>query len=115
MSLKKAPWEQLNEAQSQAVRQTDGPVLILAGAGTGKTRVVTTRIAYLVSRNVDPSSILAVTFTNKAANEMRERAGKMIKQEDAKHLTICTFHSLCVRLLRLSIESSRDQRLKTRS
>lgn len=101
---KKAPWEQLNDAQGEAVRQTEGPVLILAGAGTGKTRVVTTRIAYMVDQKVDPASILAVTFTNKAANEMRERAGQMIRKEDAKHLTICTFHSLCVRLLRLSIE-----------
>ncbi len=104
MFLKKAPWNQLNDAQGQAVKQTNGPLLILAGAGTGKTRVITTRIAFLVNQKIDPSSILAVTFTNKAANEMRERAGQMIRKDDAKHLTICTFHSLCVRLLRLSIE-----------
>lgn len=102
--LRKAPWDQLNEAQSRAVRQTDGPVLILAGAGTGKTRVITTRIAYLVHRGADPSGLLAVTFTNKAANEMRERVAKMIPRSDAKLLTVSTFHSLCVRLLRRSIE-----------
>ena len=94
----------LNPPQLQAVRQLDGPVLILAGAGTGKTRVVTTRIAYMIEDGVAASGVLAVTFTNKAANEMRERVERMIRKRDAEDVTICTFHSLCVRILRTSIE-----------
>ena len=101
---KKFDLSSLNPAQREAVETIDGPVLILAGAGTGKTRTVTARIAHMVDEGVPASSILAVTFTNKAANEMRERVAGMVSEEAAKKVTVCTFHSLCVRILRVSIE-----------
>ena len=78
--------------------------MILAGAGTGKTRTVTARIAHMVSTGICPSRILALTFTNKAANEMRERVAGMVSKDQAKKITLCTFHSLCVRILRKSID-----------
>ena len=90
----------LNPEQFRAATHGDGPMLILAGAGTGKTRVLTARIAWLVSQGVAPSSILAVTFTNKAAKEMRERVAANVSSEAAKQITLSTFHALCVRLLR---------------
>lgn len=94
----------LNPPQRAAAEQIYGPVLILAGAGTGKTRVVTTRIAGMLYNEIPASQILAVTFTNKAANEMRERVGTMVDGKMAEDATICTFHSLCVRILRTCIE-----------
>jgi len=94
----------LNPAQMEAVKHIHGPVLILAGAGTGKTRVVTSRIAHMIDEGIKPDSILAVTFTNKAATEMRERVGGVVKKKHAELVTVSTFHSLCVRILRTSIE-----------
>jgi superfamily I DNA/RNA helicase len=90
----------LNPEQYRAATHPEGALLILAGAGTGKTRVLTARMAWLVSQGVDPSSILAVTFTNKAAREMRQRITTILGAEKTKAMTLSTFHSLCVRLLR---------------
>ena len=95
--------ESLNAAQRKAVQTLQGPVLILAGAGTGKTRTVTCRIAHMVDRGISPKSILAVTFTNKAALEMRERVGQMVERKAARQIMVSTFHSLCVRILREDI------------
>jgi DNA helicase II / ATP-dependent DNA helicase PcrA len=97
-------FDSLNLAQRQAVAALDGPVMILAGAGTGKTRTVTCRIAHMLEKKVPPAEILAVTFTNKAASEMRERIGGMVSKKAAGEMTVCTFHSLCVRLLRGGID-----------
>ncbi|MDR2885207.1 MAG: UvrD-helicase domain-containing protein, partial [Rikenellaceae bacterium] len=90
----------LNKAQHAAVVNFEHPSLIVAGAGSGKTRVLTCRIAYMLSRGVDPSSILALTFTNKAAKEMRERIGRMVDPAQARRLWMGTFHSVFARILR---------------
>ena len=96
----------LNPEQRAAVEATEGPLLILAGAGSGKTRVITSRIAWLIrEKGVAPDSILAVTFTNKASKEMGERVEKMLDHSSLAKPLLCTFHSLCVRLLRRDIEA----------
>ena len=91
---------QLNQAQMQAVQAPVGPLLVLAGAGTGKTRVVIARIAQLVRRGAAPTRILAVTFTNKAAKEMHARAGKLLGGNEGQRPEISTIHALCARILR---------------
>ena len=94
----------LNEAQRAAVEYIDGPSLVIAGAGSGKTRVLTYKIAYLLSQGMKPWSIMALTFTNKAAREMKERIGKLVGNDLAQHLYMGTFHSIFSRILRVEAE-----------
>lgn len=93
--------QQLNESQKAAVEYIDGPSLVIAGAGSGKTRVLTYKIAYLMQMGLKPWSILALTFTNKAAREMKERVGQLVSHEEARYLNMGTFHSVFSRILRV--------------
>ena len=97
--------ENLNKEQKEAVQTVKGPLLILAGAGSGKTKVLTTRIAYLVRQGVRPKDILAVTFTNKAAKEMKERLGNILGENTVKFMWVGTFHGICGRILRENIDN----------
>lgn len=104
--------EGLNPQQQEAVKTTEGPILIIAGAGAGKTTVITRRIAYLIRHcGISPDSILAVTFTNKAAKEMRARAIKLLSHDMAANMWIGTFHGICVRILKQDIKHLPDIRL----
>ena len=100
-------FEQLNDPQRAAVTTCDRPLLVLAGAGSGKTRVITYKIAWLLSKlHVSPKNIFAVTFTNKAAREMKERVTELLDQDLTRGLTVSTFHSLGMAILREEVEAS---------
>jgi DNA helicase-2/ATP-dependent DNA helicase PcrA len=93
--------KQLNKEQKEAVIQCEGPMMVIAGAGSGKTRVLTYKIAYLLDQGVDPFNILALTFTNKAAREMKERVIRLIGDTEGKNVWMGTFHSIFAKILRI--------------
>ena len=97
--------DNLNKEQREAVETVRGPLLVLAGAGSGKTKLLTSRIAYLIQNGVRPRNILAVTFTNKAAKEMKERLGNILGENVVKYMWVGTFHGICGRILRENIEN----------
>jgi DNA helicase-2/ATP-dependent DNA helicase PcrA len=96
--------EELNESQLAAVKHVEGPSMVIAGAGSGKTRVLTFRIAYMMENGVDPFNIMALTFTNKAAKEMKERIGSIVGAAESKNITMGTFHSVFSRILRYNAD-----------
>ena len=102
--------DELNEPQRAAVEYIDGPALVIAGAGSGKTRVLTYKIMHLLQSGYKPWNILAITFTNKAAREMKERIAKKIGEEDASKLWMGTFHSVFLKILRVEIEKTEYQK-----
>ena len=96
--------DELNESQRKAAENIYGPTMVIAGAGSGKTRVLTFRIAFMLEQGVDPFNIMSLTFTNKAAREMTERIGKIVGSTEAKNITMGTFHSVFSRILRFNAE-----------
>ena len=97
---------QLNDSQKLPTIHKNGPIMVIAGAGSGKTRVLTYRIAYLMEMGVDPFSILSLTFTNKAAREMKSRISQIVGESESKNLWMGTFHSVFARLLRAEADLS---------
>ena len=94
----------LNDSQKKAALKIDGPIIIVAGAGSGKTRVLTFRIAYLISQGIDPFSILSLTFTNKAAKEMKKRVGELVNESESRNIWMGTFHSIFAKILRIEAD-----------
>ena len=102
--LLKSNINSLNDSQKKAALKIDGPIIIIAGAGSGKTRVLTFRIAYLISQGIDPFSILSLTFTNKAAKEMKTRVGELVNESESRNIWMGTFHSVFAKILRIEAE-----------